>query len=51
MLQDDRLVGVAMVGGIEQGGVMIALMQRQLPLSVDPELLLEPSFNIGTLAT
>jgi nitrite reductase (NADH) large subunit len=51
MLQDDRLVGLAMVGGIEQGGVMIALMQRHLPLNVDPELLLEPSFNIGTLAT
>lgn len=51
MLRDNRLVGLAMVGGVEQGGVMIALMQRHLPLTVDPEMLLEPSFNIGTLAT
>ncbi len=48
-LQGDILVGLAMVGGIEQGGVLLSLIQRRLPLTVKPESLLEPSFNCGTL--
>jgi|SRR5271157_1147421 len=48
-LQGDTLVGLVMVGGIEQGGVLLSLIQRCLPLTVEPESLLEPSFNCGTL--
>jgi len=47
VLRDDTLVGLAMVGRIEQGGVFLSLMQRAQPLSVDPERLLDPSFNYG----
>jgi len=49
VLKEDTLVGLAMVGRIEQGGVLLSLIQRQRPLSIDPELLLEPSFNYGQL--
>ncbi len=48
-LQDDTLVGFVMVGRIEQGGVLLSLIQRGLPLTIEPEALLEPSFNCGTL--
>jgi NAD(P)H-nitrite reductase large subunit len=48
-LRADVPVGLAMVGDIEQGGVIISLIQRGLPLTVEPELLLEPSFNFATL--
>ena len=49
VLRDDRLVGVGMVGRVEQGGVLLSLIQRQLPLSFDPEILLNPSFNWGRI--
>jgi NAD(P)H-nitrite reductase large subunit len=49
VLRGGNLVGLAMVGAIEQGGVFISLIQRQVPLAIDPELLLEPSFNFATL--
>ena len=48
-LRGDTLVGLAMVGNIDQGGVILSLIQRRLPLTVEPELLLEPSFNFATL--
>ena len=48
-LQGDTLVGLVMVGRVEQGGVLLSLIQRGLPLTVNPESLLEPSFNCGTL--
>lgn len=49
VLRDGNLVGMAMVGAIEQGGVILSLIQRQVPLAINPELLLEPSFNFATL--
>lgn len=49
VLKDGCLVGMAMVGAIEQGGVILSLIQRQIPLTVDPEQLLDQSFNFGTL--
>lgn len=48
-LRDDTLMGLTMIGDIEHGGVILSLIQRQLPLMVEPELLLEPSFNFSTL--
>ena len=48
-LQDGKLMGLAMVGAIEQGGVLLSLIQRQLPLAVDPEQLLEASFSVAAL--
>ncbi|MFH0822877.1 MAG: FAD-dependent oxidoreductase [Pseudomonadota bacterium] len=49
ILRGDVPVGLVMVGEIEQGGVILSLIQRQLPLAVDPELILEPSFTVATL--
>jgi nitrite reductase (NADH) large subunit len=49
-LQGDKPVGLVMVGSVEQGGILLSLIQRGLPLNRDPESLLEPSFNFGTLS-
>lgn len=49
VLRDDVLVGFVSVGNIEQGGVLISLMQRGMPLTVEPGALLSRSFNFGTL--
>ncbi len=49
VLQDKCLVGLAMVGQIEQGGILLSLIQRRETLTVKPETLLEPSFNFGRL--
>ncbi len=49
VLRDDTPVGIAMVGRIEQGGVLLSLIQRAQPLSIDPERLLDPSFNYGQI--
>ena len=49
VLRNDTPVGLAMVGRIEQGGVLLSLIQRAQPLSIDPERLLDPSFNYGQI--
>ncbi len=49
VLEDGRLVGLVLVGAVEQGGVLLGLIQRRLPLAVPPERLLEPSFNFASL--
>jgi nitrite reductase (NADH) large subunit len=49
VLKGDALVGLAMVGHIEQGGVILSMIQRRQPLAVAPETLLERSFNYGRL--
>ncbi len=45
----DRLVGMVMVNSIEQGGVLLSLMHSQTPVTVDHEILLQPSFNFRQL--
>jgi NAD(P)H-nitrite reductase large subunit len=47
--KDDLLVGMVMVGRIEQGGVLLSLIQRRLPLAVSLDRLLNPNFNYGQL--
>jgi nitrite reductase (NADH) large subunit len=49
VLLEDRPVGLAMVGGIEQGGILLAMMQQGRSLSVNPENLLSPRFNYRLL--
>lgn len=49
VLKDGRLMGAVLINQVEQGGVLLSLIHRQRPLSVDPEMLLEPSFNFATL--
>jgi NAD(P)H-nitrite reductase large subunit len=49
VVRDGRLVGFTLVNDIEQGGVLTALVQGERPLPVDPDRLLEPSFNTSRL--
>ncbi len=50
VLRENIPVGVAMVGGIEQGGVLLSAIRSERPLAVDPEKLLDPTFNYRQLA-
>jgi nitrite reductase (NADH) large subunit len=49
VFQDNRLVGMVMVNRIEQGGVLLSLIQRQTPITVAKEALLAPGFNYKQL--
>lgn len=49
VFRGDVLVGLVMVNAVEQGGLLLSLIQHQAPVRVPKELLLEPSFNIGQL--
>ncbi|MBT3259907.1 MAG: NAD(P)/FAD-dependent oxidoreductase, partial [Deltaproteobacteria bacterium] len=39
------LVGAVLVNGIEQGGLLLALIQNETPISISRKKLLEPGFN------
>ena len=45
----DRLAGMVMVNGVEQGGVLLSLMHDQTPICAPKEALLAPNFNYKTL--
>jgi NAD(P)H-nitrite reductase large subunit len=47
--EEDRLVGAVMINGIEQGGVLRALIENRVPIRLPPERLLRPGFNFGQL--
>jgi NAD(P)H-nitrite reductase large subunit len=49
VFRDDILVGLVMVNEIEQGGVLLHLIRQKIPLTLDKEDLLHPSFNYGQL--
>ncbi|MGB5424610.1 MAG: FAD-dependent oxidoreductase [Desulfobacterales bacterium] len=49
VFQGDHLVGMVLVNGIEQGGVLLAAIQSRAQLNVPREALLEPGFNYGRL--
>ncbi len=49
VLHRQRLVGMVLLGRVEQGGVLLALIQCGLPLEVDPLRLLEPTFDFASL--
>lgn len=45
----DRLVGMVLVNAIEQGGVLLSLIQGEIPLRIDRKALLAPGFNFRQL--
>jgi nitrite reductase (NADH) large subunit len=45
----EKLVGAVIVNGIEQGGLLVSLIQREIPVRAPREALLEPTFNFRTL--
>ncbi len=49
VLKEDRLVGAVMINGIEQGGVLRALIENRTPIRLPPETLIAPGFNFGQL--
>jgi len=49
VFQEDRLVGMVMLNRIEQGGVLLALIQRRIPIPCARETLLAPGFNYAQL--
>lgn len=51
VFRDDRLVGMTLVNSIEQGGVLVALIQNELPVKIPKEKLLRPSFNFRQLVS
>ncbi len=49
VFRSDRLVGMVLVNAIEQGGLLVALIQNEIPVSVGKARLLEPGLNYRTL--
>ncbi|MEN8780915.1 MAG: FAD-dependent oxidoreductase [Desulfobacterales bacterium] len=49
VFQGDYLVGMVMVNGIEQGGLLLAAIQSRAQLNVPRETLLVPGLNYGRL--
>jgi NAD(P)H-nitrite reductase large subunit len=49
VFEGDKIVGFILVNGIEQGGILTSLIQRQLPVTIRKERLLERSFNFSSL--
>lgn len=50
VFRDEYLVGAALVGGIEQGGVLMNVIAGRIPFEKDRERLLDPGFNYASLA-
>jgi len=49
VFREDRLVGMVMVNAIEQGGVLMSLIQSEAPVRLPREALLKPGFNFKQL--
>ena len=49
VIKEDRLVGAVLIGDIEQGGVLRALIENRTPLRLPAERLLRSGFNFGQL--
>jgi NAD(P)H-nitrite reductase large subunit len=49
VFREDRLVGMTLLNDVEQGGVLMSLIQSQLPVKRPREALLGKSFNVGQL--
>ena len=49
VLRDRVLVGAILINRIEQGGILRALIENQVPIDLDPGELISPSFNYSRL--
>jgi nitrite reductase (NADH) large subunit len=49
VFQGERLVGMVLVNGIEQGGVLLAAIHNRVPMAGPREALLDSGFNYGRL--
>jgi NAD(P)H-nitrite reductase large subunit len=49
IFRNDKLAGFAMVNNIEQGGILISLIQNKTVMTISRNKMLEPSFNFKQL--
>ena len=49
VLKKNRLVGAVLIGDIEQGGILRALIENRTPLRIPAEKLIRRGFNFGQL--
>ncbi len=49
VLRNDVLAGMVMINDIEQGGILVSLIQSEIPLRLSPENLLKSGFNYKQL--
>ncbi len=49
LFRKDRLVGMVLVGDIEQGGLLMSLIQNKIPIRIHRECLLSSAFNYAQL--
>jgi len=49
VFRGDWLVGMVMVNGIEQGGVLMSLIQSETPIRLPKEVLLKPGFQFQAI--
>ena len=49
VFRDEMLVGAVLINGIEQGGVMRALIENRTPVRVPEKILMSPNFNFSKL--
>jgi nitrite reductase (NADH) large subunit len=49
IFKDEFLVGAALVGHVEQGGILMNTIAGRIPVDKNREQLLEPGFNYGSL--
>lgn len=45
----DRLIGMTLVNCVEQGGILVALMQSETPVTIPKQRMLAPNFNYRQL--
>ena len=49
VFREDLLVGAVLINRIDQGGVLRALIENRVPISLPPQRLMAPDFNFGRL--
>jgi NAD(P)H-nitrite reductase large subunit len=49
VLRENKIVGAVLINRIEQGGVLRALIENQVPITMPPGDLLSPTFNYSRL--
>jgi nitrite reductase (NADH) large subunit len=49
VFRGDVLVGAMLINDIEQGGILLSLIQNEIPLKIPRKALMEPSFNFRKL--
>jgi NAD(P)H-nitrite reductase large subunit len=49
VFRGDVLVGAMLINDIEQGGILLSLIQNETPLKIPRKALMEPSFNFRKL--